>query len=39
MVRAIAAEAGVRMPGFIGYLAYSLPVCVPLFALVGALFL
>ena len=39
MVRAIATEAKVPMPGFGGYLLYSLPVLVPLFALVGALFL
>ena len=39
MVRAIAVETGVSMPGFAGYLAYSLPVLIPLFALVGALFL
>jgi Na+/H+ antiporter NhaD/arsenite permease-like protein len=31
MVRAIAAEIGVSMPGFAGYLAYSLPVLIPLF--------
>ena len=39
MVRAIAVEAGVRVPGFVGYLAYSVPVCVPVFALTAALFL
>src|SRR5688572_796281 len=39
MVRSIATEAGVRMPGFVGYLAYSGPICVPVFAAVAALFL
>jgi Na+/H+ antiporter NhaD/arsenite permease-like protein len=39
MVRAIAAEAGVAMPGFVAYLAYSGPVLLPLFALVAVVLL
>jgi Na+/H+ antiporter NhaD/arsenite permease-like protein len=35
MVRAIAVEAGVAMPGFVAYLAYAVPVLLPLFALVA----
>ncbi len=34
MVRAIAEGAGVRMPGFLGYLAWSCAVLLPLFAIV-----
>lgn len=39
MVRSIAAEAGVKMPSFFGYVVYSVAVLVPLFALVTYLFL
>jgi len=39
MIRAIAEDAGVPMPSFFGYLAYSLAVLVPLFAAVSWLFL
>jgi Na+/H+ antiporter NhaD/arsenite permease-like protein len=38
MVKAIAEEAGVRMPSFFGYLAYSGLVLLPLFALMTWLF-
>ncbi|MDA8168806.1 MAG: sodium:proton antiporter [Nitrospiraceae bacterium] len=39
MVRSISEEAGVRMPGFAGYvIKYSLPVLVPVFALVTLIF-
>jgi Na+/H+ antiporter NhaD/arsenite permease-like protein len=38
MVKAIAERAGVRMPGFFGYLAYSLAVLIPLWLLVTLLF-
>jgi Na+/H+ antiporter NhaD/arsenite permease-like protein len=38
MVKAIAEEAKVRMPGFIGYMAYSGGVLLPLFVLVSWLF-
>jgi Na+/H+ antiporter NhaD/arsenite permease-like protein len=38
MVKAIAEEAGVRMPGFFGYLLYSGGILIPLFALVTVLF-
>jgi Na+/H+ antiporter NhaD/arsenite permease-like protein len=31
MVKAIAEEGGVRMPGFIGYMAYSAAILIPLF--------
>jgi Na+/H+ antiporter NhaD/arsenite permease-like protein len=39
MVKAIAEKAGVRMPSFFGYLAYSGGVLVPVFVLVSFLFL
>jgi Na+/H+ antiporter NhaD/arsenite permease-like protein len=39
MVKAIAEEAGVRMPSFVGYMAYSGGVLLPLFLLVTLLFL
>jgi Na+/H+ antiporter NhaD/arsenite permease-like protein len=39
MVKAIAEGAGVRMPGFFGYMAWSGAVLVPLFAVVTFLFL
>ena len=38
MVKAIAEAAGVRMPSFFGYMAYSGAVLLPLFALVTILF-
>ena len=38
MVKSIAEEAGVRMPGFLGYMAYSAIVLLPLFAVVTLLF-
>jgi Na+/H+ antiporter NhaD/arsenite permease-like protein len=38
MVKAIAEEAGVRMPSFVGYMAYSGGVLLPLFLLVTLLF-
>ena len=38
MVKAIAEEAGVRMPSFFGYMAYSGAVLLPLFAIVTILF-
>ena len=39
MVKAIAEESGVAMPGFFGYLAYSGAILIPLFILVTVLFL
>lgn len=39
MVKAIAEKAGVRMPSFFGYLAYSGGVLMPVFVLVSYLFL
>ncbi|ABS28013.1 conserved hypothetical protein [Anaeromyxobacter sp. Fw109-5] len=39
MVKSIAEQSGVRMPGFFGYMAYSGAVLVPLFVLVTVLFL
>lgn len=39
MVKAIAEQAGVRMPGFFGYLLYSFSVLLPVFALMSWLFL
>jgi len=38
MVKAIAESAGVRMPSFFGYMAYSGAVLLPLFAIVTVLF-
>ena len=38
MVKAIAEEAGVRMPSFFGYMAYSGGILLPLFALATVLF-
>jgi Na+/H+ antiporter NhaD/arsenite permease-like protein len=38
MVRAIAEERGVKMPGFFGYMLYSAAVLLPLFALVTLVF-
>jgi Na+/H+ antiporter NhaD/arsenite permease-like protein len=39
MVRSIAEQRGVRMPGFFGYMAWSAVVLLPLFALVTVIFL
>ena len=39
MVKAIAEEAGVRMPSFFGYMAYSCGILVPLFVAVTYLFM
>jgi Na+/H+ antiporter NhaD/arsenite permease-like protein len=38
LVKAIAVENGVRMPGFLGYLVWSAAVLLPLFVLVGIVF-
>jgi Na+/H+ antiporter NhaD/arsenite permease-like protein len=38
MVKAIAEENGVKMPGFFGYMAYSLGILVPLFVIVTVAF-
>ncbi len=38
MVKAIAEENGVRMPGFFGYMAYSSAVLIPIFVIVTFLF-
>ncbi len=38
MVRAIAEDRGIRMPSFFGYLAWSVPVLVPLFVLLTFLY-
>ena len=39
MVKTVAESAGVRMPSFFGYMAYSMAILVPLFAAVTWLFL
>jgi Na+/H+ antiporter NhaD/arsenite permease-like protein len=39
MVKAIAEQAGVRMPSFFGYMAYSAGILLPLFGIVTLLFL
>lgn len=39
MVKAIAEERGVKMPGFFGYMLYAVGVLVPLFVLLTVLFL
>ena len=39
MVKAIAEQAGVRMPSFFGYMLYSCGVLLPIFAIVSFLFL
>lgn len=39
MVRAVAQRAGVRMPGFFGYMAYSCLILLPLLVLMQVLFL
>ena len=38
MVKAIAEQAGVQMPGFFGYMLYALGILIPLFLLVTLLF-
>jgi Na+/H+ antiporter NhaD/arsenite permease-like protein len=38
MVKAIAEENGVRMPSFFGYMAYSMAILIPIFAVVTFLF-
>ena len=38
MVKAIAEEAGVRMPGFLGYMLYSGAILIPLFVVVTFIF-
>jgi Na+/H+ antiporter NhaD/arsenite permease-like protein len=38
MVKAIAEEAGIRMPSFFGYMKYTIGVLLPLFLLVTAIF-
>jgi hypothetical protein len=38
MVYAIARSAGVKMPGFIGYIAWSGAILIPIFVLVTLLF-
>jgi Na+/H+ antiporter NhaD/arsenite permease-like protein len=38
MIRAIAQESNIRMPSFLGYIAYSASVLLPLFVLVTILF-
>jgi Na+/H+ antiporter NhaD/arsenite permease-like protein len=39
MIKAIAEDRGVRMPGFFGYMAWSGAILVPLFAAMTFLFL
>ena len=39
MVKLIAEQRNVKMPGFFGYMLYSLGVLIPLFAMVAFLFL
>jgi hypothetical protein len=39
MVKAIAEQAGVKMPSFFGYCGYSLGVLLPVFILVSLFFL
>ena len=39
MVRALAQRAGVRMPGFFGYMVYSCVILLPLLGLTEVLFL
>ena len=38
MVRSIAEEAGVKMPSFFGYMAWSAVILLPLFALTTVVF-
>jgi Na+/H+ antiporter NhaD/arsenite permease-like protein len=39
MVKSIAEQSGVKMPSFFGYMAYSVAILLPLFAVVTLLFL
>jgi hypothetical protein len=39
MVKAIAEQSGVRMPGFFGYIGYSAPILIPLFVVLTWVFL
>jgi Na+/H+ antiporter NhaD/arsenite permease-like protein len=40
MVKAIAEQEGIQMPSFLGYMVkYSIPILIPLFALITVLFL
>jgi Na+/H+ antiporter NhaD/arsenite permease-like protein len=39
MVKAIAEQSGIKMPGFFGYMAWSVAILIPLFGLVTWLFL
>ena len=39
MVRSIAAQAGVKMPSFFGYMLYSIAVLIPVFILITIIFL
>ena len=39
MVKSIAEQTGVRMPGFFGYMIYSVVILVPLFLVVTGIFL
>jgi len=38
IVKAIAEQHSVRMPGFFGYLCWSLPILIPIFLLASAVF-
>jgi Na+/H+ antiporter NhaD/arsenite permease-like protein len=38
MVKAIADEAGVSMPGFVGYMVYSATVLIPVFVVATLIF-
>jgi Na+/H+ antiporter NhaD/arsenite permease-like protein len=38
MVKAIAEENGVRMPGFFGYMGYSIAILIPIFVVVTLVF-
>jgi len=39
MVKAIAEQGGVRMPGFFGYIGYSAAILIPLFVVLTWVFL
>ena len=39
MVKSIAEHAGVKMPSFFGYMAYSICILLPIFAVVTFLFI
>jgi Na+/H+ antiporter NhaD/arsenite permease-like protein len=38
MVKKIAEESGVKMPGFFGYMLYSVCILIPLFVLITLIF-